>query len=227
VHPNRAKEICEQYNIKVTLRRLPNVSSYEHNDSARFAFFTKKIWDQLYEGNQGYTILLVPSYFDFVNLRTYLKNKGAQVCFISEYSEKKQCQRARHEYEAAIKPILVITERAIVFQKIRLRYARNVVFYGLPESQDTLMDCIADVFSSENWKPILNSRLNSVKHHKEKTHDQKLEETKQLLQEKHTQKSLVGLFSKFDGNQLERVVGTRAYKKMLTLESKDAFTIEK
>ena len=181
VHPNRAKEICTQQNIKVTLRRLPNVSSYEHVDSARFSFFTKKVWDAIYQDNQGYTVVFVPNYFDFVTLRSYLKNKNAQVTFISEYSDKKQCQRSRHEYESADKPVLVITERAIVFQKIRLRYARNVILYGLPESPDTLTDCLGSLFDSENWKPLLKTRLNMVKLHKEKTHDQKLQETQALL----------------------------------------------
>ena len=160
VHPNRAKQICQAKGIKVTLRRLPEVSSFEHSDSSRFSFFTKKLWDAIYVDNQGYTILVVPSYFDFVNLRTYIKNKNAQVVFISEYSDKKQCQRSTHLYESASKPILVITERAIIFQKIRLRYARNVILYSIPESPDTLMDCLADLFSSENWKPLLKSRIN-------------------------------------------------------------------
>lgn len=171
-------------------------------------------------------MLFVPNYFDFVKLRTFLKNKNAQVTFISEYSEKKDCQRSRHLYEAGIRPILVITERAIIFQKIRLRYARNVVLYGLPESPDTLTDCISDLFNSDNWKPLLKTRLNSVKHHKEKTHDQKLEETKALLQERHTEKSLVGLFSKYDKLALERLVGTVQYKKMIAVEAKDVFHFE-
>lgn len=91
VHPNRAKEICVQQNIKITLRRLPNVSAYEHSDSARFNFFTKKLWDGIYVDSQGYTVVFVPNYFDFVQLRTFLRNKNAQVTFISEYSDKKQC----------------------------------------------------------------------------------------------------------------------------------------
>lgn len=115
--------VAQNQKIKVTLRRLPNVNSFEHNDQARFTFFTKKLWKGLYEDNTGYTILFVPHYFDFVKLRTHFKSENAQVSFISEYSEKKQCQRARHFYESGIKPILCITERAIIFQKIRLRYA--------------------------------------------------------------------------------------------------------
>ena len=77
--------------MKITLRRLPAVSSFEHADTTRFSFFTNKIWDAIYQGCDGYTILFVPNYFDFVKIRTYLKNKNAQVSFISEYSEKKSC----------------------------------------------------------------------------------------------------------------------------------------
>lgn len=49
----------------------------------------------------------------------------------------------------------------------------------------------------------------------EYSEDQKMNETRKLLQEKHTQKSLVGLFSKFDRLTLERMVGTQIFKKMI------------
>jgi U3 small nucleolar RNA-associated protein 25 len=75
--------------LKITLRKLPNVETIEHADDARFSFFTKQIWEKLYEDNPGYTVLFVPSYLDFVRLRTFLKNKNAQISYISEYSEKK------------------------------------------------------------------------------------------------------------------------------------------
>jgi U3 small nucleolar RNA-associated protein 25 len=91
IQPNRAKEICRQQGAKITLRRLPNINSYEHVDNSRFNFFTRKIWDSLYQNNTGYTILFVPSYFDFIKLRTFIKGKNARVSFISEYSEKKSC----------------------------------------------------------------------------------------------------------------------------------------
>jgi len=74
---NQALSICQNYNAKVTLRRVPYVSSYEHASDARFKFFTKKIWDGLYDNNPGYTVLFVPNYFDFVKLRTFIKLKNA------------------------------------------------------------------------------------------------------------------------------------------------------
>jgi hypothetical protein len=77
------------------------------------------------------------------------------------------------------------------------------------------MDCLGNLFDSENWKPLLKSRLNMVKMNIEYSEDQKMNETRKLLQEKHTQKSLVGLFSKFDRLTLERMVGTQIFKKMI------------
>ncbi len=69
--------MCDENKLKMTLRRLPSVKSFEHVDDSRFSFFTKMIWEKLYEDNPGYTVLFVPSYFDFVRLRTFFKNRNA------------------------------------------------------------------------------------------------------------------------------------------------------
>ena len=52
------------------------------------------------------------------------------------------------------------------------------------------------------------------------------EKCKQVLREGRTanaQRSIVGLFTKFDGLVLERMVGTATFKSLLEHESKDAF----
>jgi U3 small nucleolar RNA-associated protein 25 len=148
------------------------VDSIEHADNARYAFFTKQIWDKLYEDNPGYTVLFVPSYLDFVRLRTYFKNKNAQVAMISEYSEKPDCQRARHLYETKEKPILMITERALIFEKIKLRYASSVVMYGLPESPDTFTDVLCEVTGKGTWEAIMKVRINLLKNQKKEKMDE-------------------------------------------------------
>ena len=65
----------------MTLKRIPNIKSIEQVDDARFNLFTKLLWKGIYEDvsteQAGYTILLVPSYFDFVRLKTFLKRKNA------------------------------------------------------------------------------------------------------------------------------------------------------
>jgi hypothetical protein len=116
VHENRAKQLAESLKLQVTLRRIPPVKSFEHSDCARFTLFTKTLWKGIYEDNtSGYTVLLVPSYFDFVKLKQYFKSRNAQVAMICEYTEKRECQRLRTCYENKECPVLMITERALVF----------------------------------------------------------------------------------------------------------------
>lgn len=94
IHENRARQLAESLKLSVTLRRIPPVQSFEHNDGVRFNLFTKTLWKDIYEDNTtGYTVLLVPSYFDYVKLKNYFKNRNAQVAMISEYTEKRECQR--------------------------------------------------------------------------------------------------------------------------------------
>ena len=65
----------------------------------------------------------------------------------------------------------MITERAIIFDKIKLRYARNIVLYALPESPDTFTDALCEITNSENWKIIMKLRLNQAKMSKEKSEE--------------------------------------------------------
>ena len=69
----------------------------------------------------------------------------------------------------------------------------------------------------------MKSKANAIKMQKDKSHDQKLEETRELLQEKHRDKAMVGLFDRYDKLALERMVGTNQYKKMIRIEAKDVF----
>ena len=64
---------------------------------------------------------------------------------ISEYTDKKECQRLRTVYEMKEAPVMMITERALVFQKIRVRFARNVILYSIPESPDIIESSIPDM----------------------------------------------------------------------------------
>jgi U3 small nucleolar RNA-associated protein 25 len=128
--------------LQLTLRRLPQVASIDLVDDCRFNLFSKQLWkgiyDEVSEEQSGYTVLLVPQYFDFVKIKTFLKRRNAQVAMISEYTDKKEAQRLRSLYEQKEVPVLMITERALVFEKIRLRFCRNLVLYSIPESPDII-----------------------------------------------------------------------------------------
>lgn len=145
---------------------------------------------------------MVPSYFDFVRLKAYFKGKNAQVAMISEYTDKKECQRQRTMYEMKDMPVLMITERALVFQKIKVRFARNVVLYAIPESPDTIED-LTEMMNVDNWDKILKHRLNRLKtraasKNESLTREQLADQCKVVLKEGriyNSQRSIVGLFS--------------------------------
>lgn len=60
-------------------------------------------------------------------------------------------------------PILMISERAIIFDKIKLRYASNVVMYGLPESPDTFTDVLCEITKEAGWDAVMKQRVNMLK----------------------------------------------------------------
>ena len=98
------------------MKKIPPVQSFEHADGSRFTLFTKTLWSSIYDDNTvGYTVLLVPSYFDYIKLKTFFKSRNAQVAMICEYTDKKECQRLRTCYENKEMPVMMITERALVF----------------------------------------------------------------------------------------------------------------
>lgn len=51
----------------------------------------------------------------------------------------------------------MITERALVFEKIRIRFCRNLVMYSVPESPD-IIEAIGDIMDVEHWDKILEPR---------------------------------------------------------------------
>lgn len=82
---------------------------------------------------------------------------------ISEYTDKKEAQRLRTLYEMKELPVLMITERALVFQKIKVRFARNLVLYSIPESPDIIDDNFREMLDLSYWETILKHRLNQLK----------------------------------------------------------------
>lgn len=110
--------------------------------------------------------------------------------------------------------------------KIRLRYARSIILYGLPASPDTMAGYLTGLLDSANWQPVLNTKINSVKMNKELTSEQKLEHTREILREKHREKSLVGLFDNYDILALERFAGSHLYQSILDNQAKDSFSFK-
>jgi len=213
---NILKEHSLSKNIKITLRRL-NTDSLELVDETRYTFFTKKLWKKLYENLGFYTIVVASSYFEFVRLRSFMKDKNASVAYICEYSSESDCQRNRALYEAGKKKFMLITERALFFQIVKLRYARNLIFYSLPDCTRVLEDLIV-LNTEKGAKFVLTIRKGQRK--KGDDGDNTVDEEKKLVSGESV---IFGLFSIFDELKLERLVGTDRYRQIIYNKTKDTF----
>jgi U3 small nucleolar RNA-associated protein 25 len=97
----------------------------------------------------GGLLLFVPSYFDFVRLRNFLREEEADFAALSEYCDRGEATRARARFFAGSQGaaasagaagatastcrLLLYTERAHFYNRYRVRGVRDVLFYGLPE----------------------------------------------------------------------------------------------
>jgi len=137
-YPNASiKDIEIRFEFKI-LNNLKGDDDYDD----KFNYFTKNIWKNLYESFDRHTIIFVSSTFDYLRLKSFFKQKSQAVCFISEDTDKKDWQRNRLFFEQGKFKFLLYDERAHVYKKINLKFAKNIFFYSLPEDPKIFYEMI-------------------------------------------------------------------------------------
>jgi U3 small nucleolar RNA-associated protein 25 len=141
------------------------------------------------------TLIIVPSYFDFVRLTDYLRRSETKISHtsISEYSSNSEISRARTTFFKGKKDFLIVTERFHFYRRYKLRGAKTLMFYSLPEH--------AQFYAEFATTPFLPSR----KEGGEEEADVDVEDVSTRV-----------LFSRFDALRLERVVGSKDARRMLS-----------
>ena len=143
------KEFSETYNymnsknyeIRYEFKILRDLKGEDDFDE-KFKYFTKNIWQNLYESFEKHTIIFISSTFDYLRLKSFFKQKSKSVCYISEDTDKKDWQRNRLYFENGKYKFLLYNERAHIYKKINLKFAKNIFFYSLPEDPKVFNDLI-------------------------------------------------------------------------------------
>ncbi|XP_072532836.1 U3 small nucleolar RNA-associated protein 25 homolog [Salminus brasiliensis] len=141
---------CHNYAGQVATKNLPKVGSIcqvlvqlPHvfqmfqadtfmDQDARFQFFVEKVLPQFRDSVMSHTLIYVPSYFDFVRLRNFLKKEDVSFGSISEYSKRSEVSRTRHHFQIGEKQFLLFSERFHFYKRYSIKGIQNLVFYGLP-----------------------------------------------------------------------------------------------
>uniref|UniRef100_UPI0037E85B3E U3 small nucleolar RNA-associated protein 25 homolog n=1 Tax=Semicossyphus pulcher TaxID=241346 RepID=UPI0037E85B3E len=131
------KNMPKTGSISQVLVQLPHVFQMFPSDSfmdhdARFQFFLDKVLPQYRDSVMSHTLIYIPSYFDYVRLRNYMKKEEINFASICEYSSKSEVSRARHFFQKGDKQFLLFTERFHFYKRYTIKGIQNLIFYGLP-----------------------------------------------------------------------------------------------
>lgn len=182
--------ICDvMTNVRQVFQRI-NCDSILTQGEARVKYFEDVILPQLMQSKQKSTLIFIPSYFDFLAVRNVmLKHEVLCNHFVSvtEYARNTEVSRGRHRFLQGKKRIMLYTGRAYFFLRHRIKGAKHLIMFSLPEYP-------------EFYPELLNMLSDDHQDTTEEEMDMPL--------------SCLNLFSKYDAQCLERVVGTKHAERM-------------
>lgn len=130
-----ANEDSDDDRVATSKKTAPvnSLSVVEEAEERRFLYFKEHVLAPILRLKQARTMIVTPSYLDFVRLRNHLIEQEVNATYLSEYSSESDVARARSKFFQGTKDILLYSGRAHFFRRFKIRGARHVVFYSLPE----------------------------------------------------------------------------------------------
>ncbi|XP_076765784.1 U3 small nucleolar RNA-associated protein 25 homolog [Xylocopa sonorina] len=156
----------------------------------RMEFFVTKVLPQYKDIIMSHTLIFVPSYFDFVKLRNYLKKEEYSFVQICEYSKDAKVARARDMFFHNDAHFLLYSERFHFFHRIRVKGIRHIIFYAPPTFPHFYTE-MCNLMQEANQNPRAGSESNMT---------------------------VTILYCKYDVMQLSAIVGTERANKMVVSE---------
>lgn len=108
------------------------VKSLEASFDTRFEYFTNTVLPQFKSATMAHCMIYVPSYFDYVRIRNYFKKEEVNFTQICEYTKANKMSRARTLFYHGGAHLLLYSERAHFFHRMRVKGVRHIVMYQPP-----------------------------------------------------------------------------------------------
>jgi U3 small nucleolar RNA-associated protein 25 len=189
--PSDDASICNvMVHVKKVFQRVA-CQTVSEAGSTRLRYFSDHILPKLMRLKQKHTLIYIPSYFDFIAVRNLLLKREANFVSVTEYARVSEVSRGRARFLQGRKSIMLYTGRAHFFLRHKIKGARHLIFFGLPE--------YADFFSAV--VNMLNEGLS-------RTEEDGDDISRMPM-------SCLALYTKFDAHPLERIAGTLHADKMI------------
>jgi len=104
-------------------------------DDVRFKYFSEKVYPQLKASASKHVFIYFSSYFDYVRVRNFMKADPNEpsFCLCCEYTPISEVERGRSFFTAGRKDFMLFTERFHFFRRFKVKGARHILFYTLPQ----------------------------------------------------------------------------------------------
>lgn len=167
-----------------------NTISHSQSLEGRMEFFIKNILPQYKDSVMNHTLIFVPSYFDFVKLRNFLKKEDYSFVQICEYSKDAKVARARDMFFHSDAHFLLYSERFHFYRRVRVKGIRHIIFYSLPAIPHFYSE-MCNLMQEANQNPKAGSESNMT---------------------------VTSIYCKYDVLALAAIVGTERASKMISSE---------
>ncbi|KAG5672047.1 hypothetical protein PVAND_002209 [Polypedilum vanderplanki] len=165
------------------------VKSLESSFDTRFEYFTNTILPQFKSATMAHTMIYVPSYFDYVRIRNYLKKEEVNFTQICEYTKDNKISRARTLFYHGGARFLLYSERSHFFRRMRIKGIRHIIMYQPPM-----------------WSNFYPEMLNLMQEINQNPRDDVMKNSM----------TVTVLYTKYDILQLSAIVGHENVGKMLS-----------
>lgn len=190
----RTANIVQQGTIRHVVMELPqvfhriDVKSLESSFDTRFEYFTNQILPQFKSATMAHSMIYVPSYFDYVRIRNYLKKEEVNFTQICEYTKDNKISRARTLFYHGGAHFMLYSERAHFFRRMRIKGIRHIIMYQPPM-----------------WSNLYPEMINLMQEINQNPNDDVVKNSM----------TVTVLYTKYDILQLSAIVGHANVSKML------------
>lgn len=122
-------------NIPIVFHRVDS-SSIATSIDDRFNYFVQKIMPEYKKDLMYHTLIVVPSYFDYVRIRNWFSKSDLDFSEICEYTKDSRIAQARDMFFHGEKHFLLYTERTHFYRRFTIKGIRHLIFYQLPQNPD-------------------------------------------------------------------------------------------
>jgi U3 small nucleolar RNA-associated protein 25 len=151
--------------VKQIFYMVPTTSK-DSEDDERHAYFLESILSHIIRLKQKRTLIVTPSYLNYVRVRNELIKRDVNAAFICEYSRESEISRGRSQFFHGVKDVMLYSGRAHFFRRFQLRGACNLVFYSLPEYAHFYHEIVNTLGEGESLGTITSCLVLSTKYEK-------------------------------------------------------------